>query len=306
MDINAPDFMERFKLEDGIVGIIGQGFVGGAMRAYFERKVKVLAYDKYKTGYDTLDDVVSKSDIVFVCVPTPMRLPSGECHTGIVTACLNDIVEATARVGRPGDTFVVVLKSTVPPGFTKEMQRQFPTLRITFSPEFLTEANAVQDMIQANRVVVGGDEEDAGVVLKFFLEVDRRRVDEGKCVLAYCDSTVAEMAKLFTNCILFTKVLFANEVYQLSQKLGINYEEVRAVSCLDPRIGTSHTMVPGPDGDMGAGGHCFPKDMHNLKFVAAQFGVPEKLFTAVLSRNEELRTKKDWLAMAGRAVIPSK
>lgn len=301
MDIKAPDFMESFSLDKATVGVIGQGFVGNAMRQYFERKVKVLAYDKFKPTGKTLNEVVSEADVVFVCVPTPMR-KTGECYTGIVEEVLADIVGAAVETGRPADQFVVVVKSTVPPGFTTLMKSTYKSLRITFSPEFLTEKNAFGDMVNQSRVVVGGDMEDSRIVLKHFLEVDRRRVEEGKCVLVQCTPEAAEMAKLYTNGLLFTKVLFSNEVYALCQSMNIDYEEVRLVSCIDPRIGISHTVVPGHDGDLGAGGHCFPKDMHNLQFIAKEHGVPEKMFTAVLSRNEEVRTKKDWLDMSERAV----
>jgi UDPglucose 6-dehydrogenase len=110
------------------------------------------------------------------------------------------------------------------------------------------------------------------------------------------------MAKLFGNGLLFSKVLFSNEVYMMCQVMGINYEEVRVLTSLDPRIGNSHTAVPGPDGFLGAGGHCFPKDMHNLRFTAKALNVPEKMFSAVLERNGEVRQEKDWEKMNDRAV----
>jgi UDPglucose 6-dehydrogenase len=305
MDINAPDFIQSFKLENATVGIIGQGFVGSAMRAYFERKVRVLSYDKYKNDRDEshvdLETVVRESDIIFVCVPTPMR-ESGECYTGIPESVFDDISRTAKEIGRPGDSFVCCLKSTVPPGFTQNLQGKHLDLRITFSPEFLTEKNSIQDMLQANRVIVGGDLGSAAVVLQFFLEVDKRRVEEGKCVLVQCSTMAAEMAKLFGNGLLFSKVVFSNEIYLLCKKMGINYDEVKVLTALDPRIGGNHVSVPGHDGHMGAGGHCFPKDMHNLRFTARKYGVDEKMFTAVLERNNEVREEKDWEKMGDRAV----
>lgn len=306
VDVNAPDFSERFNKEDAVVGVIGQGFVGGTMREYFARHgMRVVAYDKYRPEHGTLADVVKQSDVIFVCVPTPMR-PTGECYTGIVVEVLNDIISATASIGRPGDTFVVCIKSTVPPGFTAQMQRQFPTLRITFSPEYLTEKHALHDMLTGSRVVVGGDDDDTRVVLRFFLEADRRRVDEGKLLLvATRDPAVAEMAKLFANGLLSAKVMFCNEVQRLCQAMGIDYEETRAVTCLDSRIGASHTRVPGPDGFHAIGGHCLPKDLNDLKHLASVAGTGERIFTALLQRNDDLRepTGRDWEQMAGRAVI---
>jgi UDPglucose 6-dehydrogenase len=303
MDINAPDFVETFKKEDAIVGIVGQGFVGGAMKAYFDKhQFKVVAYDKFRPEFGTLEDVVKQAHVIFVCVPTPMRSQTGECFTGIPESVFDDIDRTAREIGRPQDTFVCCLKSTVPPGFTDKMRAKYPNMRITFSPEFLTEKNAIRDMLTATRVVVGGDLDDARVVLHFFLNADRRRVDEGKCVLVQTEAAVAEMAKLFGNGLLFSRVLFANEIFQLCKKMGIEYEDVRVVTALDQRIGGSHLAVPGPDGFLGAGGHCFPKDMSNLKFLAEQLGTGEKMFSAILDRNAEVREEKDWEKMNDRAV----
>lgn len=302
MDINAPDFAESFKKEDARVGIIGQGFVGGALKAYFDtHEVPVIAYDKNKPGFAPLDEVVGKADIIFVCVPTPSR-KTGECYTGIPEEVLDEIEAKAKELGRPTSTFVVCLKSTVPAGFTERMRKAHPNLRIVFSPEYLMERTAVQDMLTQTRVVVGGAWEDARIVLQFFAEADADRVNSGECVLVQCTPSAAEMAKLMANGLLFTKVIFANEIYQMCQRLGISYEETRFVTSLDPRIGSSHTQVPGPDGFMGAGGHCFPKDMQNLRFEAAKLGFDEKLFTAVFERNLELRDDKDWEKMTDRAV----
>jgi UDPglucose 6-dehydrogenase len=307
IDINAANFNENFDPAKATVGIIGQGFVGGAMRAYFDRPTQsepdkqfnITTYDKYKGG--DIKSVVGNAEIVFVCVPTPMR-KSGECYTGIVESVLQDIIDTAKELGRNLDTFVVCVKSTVYPGFTDAMKERFKGLRLTFSPEFLTEKNAVNDMINGSRVVVGGELDDAAVVLQFFLTQDATRVDDGSCILVRVDAAVAEMVKLYTNGMLFTKIMFSNEIYQMCQKLDIPYDDVRLVSCIDSRIGPSHTSVPGHDGFLGAGGHCFPKDMHNLKFMAAKLGVDEKMFSTILSRNDELREEKDWEKMADRAV----
>jgi UDPglucose 6-dehydrogenase len=301
LDIKAPDFADRFDREKACVGVIGQGFVGGSIKAYFmTHGVKVQAYDKFKPEFGSLADVVKLSDIIFVCVPTPMRKTS-ECYTGIVEAVFKDIIDEATLQGRPLDSFVVCIKSTVTPGFT-DAQREKTGLRLVFSPEFLTEANAVNDMLNANRVVIGGPMEDARIVLHFFLEADKERVSNGECVLVQCTAKGAEMTKLTTNGLLFSKVLFLNEVYQLCQKMGIDYDEVRVVTSLDSRVGHSHMLVPGPDKNLGAGGHCFPKDMNNLKYLASQLGVPERMFTAVLVRNGEVRREADWEKMTDRAV----
>jgi UDPglucose 6-dehydrogenase len=301
-DINAPDFVDSFKKEEACIGIVGQGFVGTAMWAYWNaHDVRTVAYDKYKKTGSTLDDIVKQSQVIFVCVPTPMRT-SGECYTGIVEEVVNDIKFAASREGRSLDSFIICVKSTVPPGFTDILRQKHPSTRIVFSPEFLTEKNSIDDMLNANRVIVGGEMEDAWIVLRFFMAADQKRVEAGTCVLMRSTARAAEMAKLLANGLLFTKVLLCNEVYLLCKELGIRYDEVRTIAALDPRIGSSHTKVPGPDGFMGAGGHCFPKDMHNLRYTARALHVDERMFSAVLERNDEIREERDWEKMNDRAV----
>lgn len=302
IDINATDFVEKFDISKATVGIIGSGFVGQAVEAFFrDSPCKLVIYDKNKK-LDTLEDVVKKAELIFVCVPTPMR-KDGSCYTGIVESVIKDVRDMAKKVERNLDSFVLVHKSTVSPGFTEEMHNKFFGMRILYSPEFLTEKNSIQDFKQSNRMIFGGEEEDARVASKFIEAVNPERVANDKLLLLQCSNpTTAEMVKLYTNGILMTKVLFSNEIYQMCQKLGIDYEEVRLLAMLDRRIGPSHTAVPGHDGDLGAGGHCFPKDINNLRAACRELGVPEKLFTAVIERNDELRTKKDWLEMKDRAV----
>lgn len=301
MDINSTDFLKTFDIKNGTVGLVGHGYVGKAVENFFKKATKVVVYDKVKE-MDTLEDVVSQAQIIFVCVPTPMR-KDGSCHTGIVESVIEDIKTTANTIGRDLSSFVLVVKSTVYPGFTEDMQEKHFDMRITFSPEFLTEKNSLNDFENQNRVIIGGDEQDSLVVFKFFQGVMPQKVDEDRVLLVQCNPTTAEMTKLYTNGILMTKILFSNEIYLMCQKLGVEYEEVRVLACLDRRIGSSHTTVPGHDGNLGAGGHCFPKDLNNLRCVAKELGVEEKIFTAVLYRNAEVRDDKDWEKMEGRAVI---
>lgn len=307
IDINATDFIGSFNLKRGTVGLVGHGFVGKAIEAFFRDEKgdpkceKILINDKAKPELQTLTEVVKESEVIFVAVPTPMR-KDGSCYTGFVEEVLGHINSTAKELGRSLDSFVITIKSTVYPGFIEEMQDKFLPMRICFSPEFLTEKNSVHDFKTTNRIIVGGDQEDALVVCKFFAEADRMRVDSGQRVILATDPTTAEMVKLYANGILTAKVMFSNEVFLMCQKLGVEFNEVRLMACLDQRIGTGHTMVPGPDGQLGYGGHCFPKDIQNLRAVSRQLETGEKMFTAIIDRNEEIREKKDWLDMKERAV----
>jgi UDPglucose 6-dehydrogenase len=107
------------------------------------------------------------------------------------------------------------------------------------------------------------------------------------------------MVKYTANCFLMTKVVFFNEIYQVCQKLGIEYKEVCKLVIADGRIGNSHLEVPGFDGFMGAGGKCFPKDLNALIAVAKELGVNPTILESVWKKNLEVREKQDWLEIPG-------
>ena len=305
LDINSPSYLVDFEASEAVVGIVGHGYVGKAVEEFFKGFVQTKIYDKFKS-LSSLQDVIRYSHVIFVCVPTPMNVNDGSCHTKIVEDVLEEIRSTSVEIGRDVREFVVVLKSTVSLGFTEKMRTKLTPLRLVFSPEFLTEANSVEDFKNSNRIIIGGSVDDARVVYRFFEEVCEEKIEQNLLHILACDPTVAEMVKLFTNAFLMTKVLFSNEMYQVCQKMGVGYSEVAALSSLDERVGVSHISVPGPDGQFGAGGHCFPKDINNLRSACRELGVKERLFTAVIERNDELRAKKDWLEQVGRAVIDEK
>lgn len=300
MNINSDEFFPSFDPKDHAVGVVGHGYIGQAVESLFSGHFKVLVYDRAK-DLDTLQQVVLGSTVIFVAVPTPMN-QDGSCHTGIVDSVLQDIQNAAVVWGREVDEFVVVVKSTVPPGFTKQMNEKY-ALRVIFSPEFLTEKNSVQDFATTNRVLLGGQIEDSAVVYKFFETVWAKRIESEEVHIFACSSTTAELVKYFTNCYLSTVVTFANEFKLVCDALSIDYSEVKAFALLDRRISPSHLAVPGPDGRPGFSGSCFPKDINSLRDICRRLGTRERLFSAVIERNEELRPEKDWLELKGRAIV---
>lgn len=329
IDIQSTDFIQDFHIANATVGQIGYGFIGNSVVELFRPHCNVVVYDK--AGYEgreslprvrlagSIDEVVKSCEVIFVAVPTPMK-PSGECHTGIVESVIQDVQNSALSVGRDLGDFILVIKSTVPPGFTKRMQEKF-AIRIIFSPEFLTEANAVRDFKTANRVLLGGDVEDARIVFKYFEGVWPDRVigpalnpehPDGPVHIMQCDPTVAEMVKLSTNVHLTARVMISNELYLICKAVGVPYDDVKVLTQFDRRIGMSHMNVPGPDGHLGYGGHCFVKDTQNLAFLAGQLKTCQtfhpstengSLFTALHRRNLQIREDRDWEAQKGRAVV---
>ena len=277
------------------IGIVGQGFVGSAIREGLINFYNVRTFDiDSEKCNSTHREVCRSSDIIFVCLPTPMR-KSGECDTRIIESAIEKI-NSECLEDPSGNRPILVVKSTVPPGTTEKLNSVATCLDVCFSPEFLTEANSFEDFKNQTRIIIGGPRPATGVVKQMF----RRAFPTIPIVKT--GTKTAEMVKYFTNCFLATKVTFANEMYDICRSSGIDYDKVTEYALYDARIGKSHLMVPGPDGDRGFGGHCFPKDLKALVFFANSAGLDPDVLEKVLEKNDKLRKNRDWEKMKGRAV----
>ena len=276
-----------------MIGIVGQGFVGNAVYQKFKNYYDVLTHDKDDTkSTSTLDNMVHLCDTIFLCLPTPMK-PDGKCDTSILEGVL-DAIELVADNYESKKT--IVIKSTITPGTTKKWNKIFQHLDIVFNPEFLTERNAVEDYENQNRIILGGPRPATTELKQIFSKVFP------KAHIIKTDSTHAEMVKYLTNTFLSTKVSFANEMYQLCNKLDIDYDKVVEYATMDDRLGKSHWNVPGHDGDFGFGGHCFPKDLAALLNLTVELGTINNILLATSNTNDEVRKFRDWEGMKGRAV----
>jgi len=276
------------------IGVIGQGFVGNAVFQKFKNYYKVLTYDlQSELCNSTYEKIHENCDIVFVCLPTPME-SDGSCHTGIVEKTLHTLNE-DCKMDLLDKT--IIIKSTIPPGTTAKWNKLFNKLNIVFNPEFLTEANAVKDYENQNRIILGGPRNATTKLKPIFSKVFP------KASIIKTNSTYAEMVKYVTNSFLATKVSFANEMYQICNKLDIDYDKVIEYAQYDERLGKSHWAVPGPDGDLGYGGHCFPKDVKALITLAGELDIFPEMLMATDAKNDTVRKNKDWEKMQGRAVI---
>ena len=151
----------------GKIGVIGQGYVGSAIKVGFKPYYEVSTYDKFdisKSTHGNLNDVVNNSEIIFVCVPTPMN-QDGTCHTGIVEEVVKEIAESAH------DKQIVVIKSTVPPGTTDRLHRKYRNISVIFNPEFLTEANFIEDFKNQNRIILGGTRNGTNIVRQLYSRV---------------------------------------------------------------------------------------------------------------------------------------
>lgn len=249
------------------VGIVGLGAVGRGLARLFPG---AAAHDP-PLGMDDRPGI-NRSDVVFVCLPTP-RGPGGACDTTLVD-------EAAGWI----DAACIVIRSTVPPGTTARLAREHHK-RVVFQPEYgpgETPGHPFADARAVPWVILGGPREWTAPVAALY-----QRVFNSNLEIRQTDSTTAELTKYMENAFLATKVVFCNEFYDLARALGVDYTELRELWLLDPRVGRSHTWVH-PD-ERGFGGGCLPKDLDALLDVAATAGVSTGLLDGVRSSNRRLR-----------------
>jgi len=275
------------------IGIVGGGFVGKATAGFESSLTKVWIYDlqphlRYPNENVTMNDIYH-CNVVFVCVPTPMKKNSNECHTSIVQNVVHDIQSHSSSH--------IIIRSTVPIGTSN-------SLNTHFMPEFLTEKNWKQDFKECQNWILGISSPSITPLISQILENAKHEQKILYDNLLTCSPSEAETIKYFRNCFLATKVSFCNEIYRLCQALRLNYDTISSIASTDPRITPSHINVPGPDGKCGFGGTCFPKDVASLIHQFQSHNVESPLLSIVQSRNIEIdRPEQDWNTDIGRAVI---
>jgi len=278
------------------IGVVGNGYVGGALAHGFSPastgRCEVKVHDVLpERSMNTLDETVNDSDFVFVSVPTPMNK-----NGSISLKFINEAFKQINGVNRRDDN-IIILKSTVVPGTTEKLQKKFPGLNIVFNPEFLTEKSARLDFINQTRIVLGGEKIHTSQVAELFNERFKY------CHIIQTDFKTSEMIKYFCNIFFSVKVSFANEMKLICDTIGGDWEKALEGFVADGRIGDSHLNVPGPDGKMGFGGSCFPKDINAFMSFAKDIGVKTNTINGAWETNLDVRPEKDWENLKGRAII---
>lgn len=254
----------------GKIAVMGVGYVGGALaRILDESGFAPLRYDPAKGLADT--GVLALADVIFVCVPTPYLADGVGFDLSFVRAAIAAL---------PGEK-TVVIKSTVLPGTTEMLQKEFPQHRMLFNPEFLRQVSADEDMRRPDRQIMGYTEKSKEVA-PFIL-----RMLPNAPFLRVIPATEAETVKYFGNCFLAMKVVFANQMYDVCKAMGADYDLVKDATAADPRIGASHLQVL-HDGFRGYGGSCFPKDVKSLIQLGESLGVDMTLLATADRLNEDL------------------
>jgi UDPglucose 6-dehydrogenase len=298
------------------VGFIGFGIVGSAT-AISLRGHDICVFDKYIsaeekeekfrkigghtsnmkfTSVDSVSDVYRQSEIIFICLPTPMDR-DGTINIDVIKSAIEQMADCYLNTS---EDKIIVIKSTAVSGTTKRLETLFYSrigmenrninIGFAFNPEFLVEATYIQDALNPDRIIIGTDS------MWVYEKLEKMYLDSGykNIPIVATSSSSAEMVKYISNTFLFTKVIFANMAYDLCGACGVDYEKIKQMLLMDKRIGKSHWQVPGPDGDRGGGGKCFIKDTSALISMGNRIGVDVSLLEKVMKQNLVYRTKIDW------------
>ena len=262
--------------EDYKIGIIGGGFVGSATAWGLRPSVDVKIYDKEpKASTHSFEETID-SDFLFICVPTPPK-EDWTCDLSIVESTLESIWNEGKRETE------VIIKSTVLPGTCRRMSEKY-NLKVSSNPEFLTERRAKWDFVNAAQILIGSDDPNSATKIKSLYE---KRFNSMKYTIT--DTVTSELIKYTLNCFFSTKVSFMNEIKEISNKIGADWGKLVEGFTSDSRVGDSHIDVPGPDGQFGFGGKCFPKDLNGLTSFAKNLGLDTTVLEAAWKKNTLVR-----------------
>jgi len=257
-----------------MIGIIGLGFVGGAMLKSFKlKKIDVIGYDKFKES-NSFEEIL-KTNIVFLCLPTLFDEEKNIYNKDAI----HDVCKQL-----DGYDGIVVIKSTVEPETTNKLSGMYK-LKFIHNPEFLTARTAFEDFHNQKHIVLGkgpncDDVSDVyDLYSKNYLEAS----------ISVCNCLESESMKIFCNSFYASKVMLFNEYYMLCNKNGSDFNKIKELMLKNNWINEMHTTVPGLDGQLGYGGACFPKDTKALNEYMKTLGTPNQVLESVIKQCELIR-----------------
>ena len=275
------------------IGIIGNGFVGSAIAHGFSLWANLRIFDRDpRLSTDSLVSVIQNSEIIFVCVPTPMDASNGnKIDLSILDSVMADVHKYNSSPA--GQEAAVVIKSTVIPGTTKRYEKLYPNMKIVFNPEFLSERTAKLDFNNPSRIILGGSDEAMEPVEALY----HNRFPYVPIIKT--DSESAEFTKYACNCFYAAKISIFNEFYQAARKQNLDWNSIMSGMLLSGWVNPMHTLVPGTDGSLGFGGKCFPKDINAFIEYFKECDIEPVMLDAAWKKNIEVRENRNWLEIEG-------
>lgn len=261
-----------------VVGIAGVGFVGNAVKSFFETRTDVVCYDKFK-DCSNIENLLS-TDMIFLCLPTLYNDKINEYDKSAIYEVCNYLNENMYKG-------IVIVKSTVEPETTEYLSYVYNNLQFIHNPEFLTARTAVEDFAKQEHIIIGRSKRVSDKNVKKINDFFKKHYP--KAILSNTTSTESECVKSFCNCFGASKVMLFNEYYLLCQKIGLDFNKVRDTMLKNNWINPMHTDIPGPDGNLGFGGACFPKDTRSLNAFMEKKNTPHQVLNSVIKECDEVR-----------------